>query len=76
MSALEDSFAGYRVGATLYMPVTHPRAAEVLAGRAVFGRASVVLCLEDAHPVTPTLAVVLMVLHGPELGDSSFHPDR
>ena len=38
----------YALGATLYMPVTHPGAAEIVMGRRFHGVRSVVLCLEDA----------------------------
>lgn len=38
----------YALGATLYMPIVHPDALDVLLGRKVVGLRSVVLCLEDA----------------------------
>lgn len=41
-------FAAYSLGATLYMPVSHPRVADILHGRVSPPAGSVVLCLEDA----------------------------
>ncbi|MCK2055276.1 HpcH/HpaI aldolase/citrate lyase family protein [Methylobacterium sp. 37f] len=38
----------YALGATLYMPITHPSAVDVVFGRKLQGLRSVVLCLEDA----------------------------
>jgi len=38
----------YALGATLYMPVTHPNALDVALGRRAPGLRSLVLCLEDA----------------------------
>jgi citrate lyase beta subunit len=38
----------YALGATLYMPVTHPNALAVALGRKHVGLRSLVLCLEDA----------------------------
>lgn len=38
----------YALGATLYMPATHPDAEAVVLGRKLPGLRSVVLCLEDA----------------------------
>jgi len=41
-------FDAYSLGATLYMPVLHPRVADILHGRVPPPAASIVLCLEDA----------------------------
>ena len=41
-------FDAYSLGATLYMPVLHPRVADILHGRLPPPAASIVLCLEDA----------------------------
>ena len=41
-------FEAYSLGATLYMPVLHPRVADILHGRVSPPAGSVVLCLEDA----------------------------
>lgn len=38
----------YSLGATLYMPVLHPKVPDILYGRTDVAAASVVLCLEDA----------------------------
>lgn len=41
-------FDAYSLGATLYMPVLHPRVADILCGRLPAPAGSIVLCLEDA----------------------------
>lgn len=41
-------FDAYSLGATLYMPVLHPRVTDILCGRLPVPAASIVLCLEDA----------------------------
>jgi len=41
-------FDAYSLGATLYMPVLHPRVGDILQARIVPRASSVVLCLEDA----------------------------
>lgn len=41
-------FDAYSLGATLYMPVLHPRVSDILQGRVAPPAQSVVLCLEDA----------------------------
>lgn len=41
-------FDAYSLGATLYMPVLHPKVIDILHGRMVPQAASIVLCLEDA----------------------------
>ena len=41
-------FDSYSLGATLYMPVLHPKVAPILHGRAPAPADSLVLCLEDA----------------------------
>jgi citrate lyase beta subunit len=41
-------FAAYGLGATLYMPVIHPKVPDILSGRAPAPASSIVLCLEDA----------------------------
>lgn len=41
-------FAAYGLGATLYMPVIHPKVPDILSGRARAPASSIVLCLEDA----------------------------
>lgn len=45
---MRNSFQGYALGATLYMPVVHPKVEEFLFGRASAPASSIVLCLEDA----------------------------
>ncbi|MGS2745173.1 HpcH/HpaI aldolase/citrate lyase family protein [Halomonas sp. LS-001] len=44
-------FDAYSLGATLYMPVLHPRVADILHGRVPPPAASIVLCFEDALAV-------------------------
>lgn len=41
-------FDAYSLGATLYMPVLHPKVANILHGRVPAPASSIVLCLEDA----------------------------
>ncbi len=41
-------FAAYGLGATLYMPVIHPKVPDIMSGRAPAPASSIVLCLEDA----------------------------
>lgn len=41
-------FSAYGLGATLYMPVIHPKVPDILSGRAPAPASSIVLCLEDA----------------------------
>lgn len=41
-------FGAYELGATLYMPVIHPKVPEILSGRVAAPASSIVLCLEDA----------------------------
>jgi citrate lyase beta subunit len=43
-----ERFEAYTLGATLYMPVLHPRVVDILHGRMPAPSLSVVLCLEDA----------------------------
>jgi len=38
----------YALGATLYMPVIHPKVPDILSGREACPSSSIVLCLEDA----------------------------
>ncbi|MBC6437354.1 MAG: HpcH/HpaI aldolase/citrate lyase family protein [Rhodobacteraceae bacterium] len=45
---MRDSFRGYALGATLYMPVIHPKMEDFLFGRMSAPASSIVLCLEDA----------------------------
>lgn len=45
---MQSSFSSYALGATLYMPIIHPRVPDYLRGAADFPASSVVLCLEDA----------------------------
>jgi citrate lyase beta subunit len=40
--------SAYELGATLYMPVIHPKAPDIAAGRVPSPSSSIVLCLEDA----------------------------
>ena len=40
--------AAYEIGATLYMPVLHPRVREIIGGEVAPPASSIVLCLEDA----------------------------
>lgn len=39
---------GYEIGATLYMPVLHPKVREIVSGAVPAPASSIVLCLEDA----------------------------
>jgi citrate lyase beta subunit len=48
MPANNPHLSAYRIGATLYMPVLHPKVREILVGAAPPPAASIVLCLEDA----------------------------
>lgn len=41
-------FAAYKLGATLYMPVIHPKVPDIVSGAAPSPASSIVLCLEDA----------------------------
>jgi citrate lyase beta subunit len=41
-------FSAYELGATLYMPVIHPKVPDILSGCAPAPASSIVLCLEDA----------------------------
>jgi citrate lyase beta subunit len=41
-------FDAYSLGATLYMPILHPRVVDILHGRVPSPAQSIVLCLEDA----------------------------
>jgi citrate lyase beta subunit len=45
---MQFDFSSYTLGATLYMPIIHPRVPDSLSGAADFPSPSVVLCLEDA----------------------------
>ena len=45
---MRNSFANYALGATLYMPIVHPKVEDFLFGRAPTPASSIVLCLEDA----------------------------
>lgn len=45
---MQSMLNAYRLGATLYMPVVHPKVASFLCGDSLFPAPSVVLCLEDA----------------------------
>ena len=45
---MRNSFQSYALGATLYMPVVHPKVEDFLFGRAPAPASSIVLCLEDA----------------------------
>lgn len=40
--------SGYEIGATLYMPVLHPKVREIVSGAVPAPSSSIVLCLEDA----------------------------
>lgn len=41
-------FSAYGLGATLYMPVIHPKVADFMSGQVPAPASSIVLCLEDA----------------------------
>lgn len=45
---MQWDFSSYTLGATLYMPIIHPRVPAYLRGEIGFPSPSVVLCLEDA----------------------------
>ena len=45
---MRNSFESYALGATLYMPITHPKVDDFLFGHAPAPASSIVLCLEDA----------------------------
>lgn len=69
-----SQFQGYDLGATLYMPVLHPKVPGILSGRAQTPGSSLVLCLEDAlaeNDVEAGLAQLRKVLknidHRPDL---------
>lgn len=40
--------SGYEIGATLYMPVLHPKVRDIVSGAVPAPASSIVLCLEDA----------------------------
>jgi len=44
----EDQRFPYSLGATLYMPVIHPKVGEILSGRMPAPASSIVFCLEDS----------------------------
>lgn len=44
---MRNPFGSYALGATLYMPVVHPKVDDFLFGRALSPASSIVLCLED-----------------------------
>lgn len=48
MPSHNPHLSAYRIGATLYMPVLHPKVGEILLGDAPPPSATIVLCLEDA----------------------------
>ncbi len=48
MPRLNPHLAAYEIGATLYMPVLHPKVREIIQGVAAPPASSIVLCLEDA----------------------------
>lgn len=49
MTALgSHMFSAYALGATLYMPVLHPKVPNIISGRGAAPASSIVLCLEDA----------------------------
>jgi len=59
---------GYRLGATLYMPIVHPKVLGFLRGECPFPAPSIVLCLEDAlaeDDVTRGLDILRRALAGP-----------
>lgn len=71
---LRELVNGYRLGATLYMPIVHPKVTEYLSGDSVFPAPSVVLCLEDAlaeDDVSKGLDILRGVLSGPAFSTSS-----
>jgi len=45
---MRNSFSSYALGATLYMPVVHPKVEAFLTGKEDAPASSIVLCLEDA----------------------------
>lgn len=48
MSNPNPHLSSYEIGATLYMPVLHPKVREIVLGHAPSPASSIVLCLEDA----------------------------
>lgn len=48
MSMMKRKPTGYEIGATLYMPVLHPKVREIVSGAVPTPASSIVLCLEDA----------------------------
>ena len=48
MINLDHMLDAYSLGATLYMPMIHPRVSEILSGQTACSSSSLVLCLEDA----------------------------
>lgn len=71
---MRDLVNGYRLGATLYMPIVHPKVTECLSGESVFPAPSVVLCLEDAlaeDDVSKGLDILRRMLSGPAFSTPS-----
>jgi citrate lyase beta subunit len=62
---MQRDFLSYALGATLYMPIVHPRVPAYLRGDLAFPSPSVVLCLEDAlaeHDVARGIATLKTLL--------------
>ncbi|SDJ53946.1 HpcH/HpaI aldolase/citrate lyase family protein [Salipiger marinus] len=64
---MRNAFDSYALGATLYMPIVHPKVEDFLFGRAPAPASSLVLCLEDAlaeYDVQRGLEKVRALCHG------------
>lgn len=64
----EDPRFPYSLGATLYLPMIHPKVGEILAGQMASPASSIVLCLEDSlhdNDVQSGLDQLAAVLTGP-----------
>lgn len=64
----------YALGATLYMPIIHPKVPEILSGRAACPSSSIVLCLENAlqegdveRGISVLKTVLMDINHRPDL---------
>lgn len=68
------AFDGYALGATLYMPVLHPKVEAILRGQVPAPAGSIVLCLEDAlgqADVARGLAAVARHCTGPAFASTA-----
>lgn len=71
---MRNAFDSYALGATLYMPIVHPKVEDFLLGRTPAPASSLVLCLEDAlaeYDVQRGLEKVHALCHGPAFACSA-----